>query len=154
AGSVAVITALVIAGWPQARDYADARYRKQLPESVYQRFLVDRNVDPLLPAYRWAQNVHHARIGTSAVLQYGLYDDELTNHVQYVGVRGPDAGFDIASTCEAWRAAVNAGHYDYVVTAPRYGGTHSPQTDWTREPGVSQVVLQDGLVTVFRLQGE
>jgi hypothetical protein len=151
AGAVA---AIVVTGWPQARDYADARYRTELPESVYERFQLDRNITPLLPLYRWAQGVHDARIGTSAVLQYGLYDDELTNHVQYVGVRGPNAGFDIARSCEEWRQAVNSGGYDYVVAAPRYGGTRVPQRDWTAEPGVTEVVLQTGPVTVFKLNGE
>jgi hypothetical protein len=152
--AAAAAAVVLIAGWPQARDYADARYRTELPESVYERFQLDRNITPLLPLYRWAQDVHDARIGTSAVLQYGLYDDELTNHVQYVGVTGPNAGFDIARNCEAWRQAVNRGNYDYVVAAPRYGGTRVPQTEWTAEPGVAQVIFRSGPVTVFRIGGE
>ena len=152
--TAAVVGLLLIAGWPQARDYADARYRTELPESVYERFQLDRNITPLLPLYGWAQNIHDARIGTSAVLQYGLYDEDLSNHVQYVGVNGPEAGFDVARTCEAWREAVNRGDYDYVVAAPRYGGTRVPQRAWTDLPGVTRVVFASGPVTVFRVDGE
>jgi hypothetical protein len=151
--AIAVTAAAIVvgAGWPRADDYAEARYRALPPAGG--ELQVDGNAFALLPAFRWAQDQHDIRIGTSATLQYGLYDDRLSNQVSYVGVTDPDASFHEPLTCRAWRAAVNRGDYEYLVTAPRYGGRRAPQTGWTRDPGVSEVVLHDGPVTIFRLAG-
>ena len=67
---------------------------------------------------RWAGTVQHARIGVAPgiLLHYPLYGTHLTNNVQFVGTSGPHGThFDIR-TCSAWRQAINAGRYDYVVS--------------------------------------
>ena len=106
----------------------------------------------LVPVYRWATGIHDSRIGTSGILQYGLYGDDLSNHVQFLGVVGSDHSFREIADCRTWRETIDAGHYDYVVAMPRFGGKHAPQIRWTRAPE-SRPVLRSGPIVVFRLQG-
>jgi hypothetical protein len=70
-----------------------------------------------------------------------------------IGVEGGDRSFREIRSCPTWRRVVNAGHYDYVVTLPRYGGRRAPQARWTRQQGSSVEVLRSEPVTVFRITG-
>ena len=74
----------------------------------------------LQPPFGWAQSVSAARIGVAGTftqLQYALYGRDLSNYVQYIGVRGPHGSYAPATTCAQWRRLVNAGRYNYVVTS-------------------------------------
>ncbi len=142
-GAAAAALALALA-WPQAQDYLDSRYRT---DSAY------FDAFDLVPVFRWASDVSDRRIGTSGILQYGLYGEDLSNHVQFVGVAGSDHSFREITDCRTWRKAVNGGDYDYVVAMPRFGGKRAPQARWTSSPN-SEVILRSGPVTVFRLEGE
>ena len=143
AGSLAAVLFAVGLAWPQTRDYLEHRYTSSAPV-WFQRF-------GLQPVYRWAQGLHDQRIGTSGILQYGLYGRDLSNHVQFLGVEGKDKSFREIQSCTTWRRVVNAGHYDYVVTMPRYGGKRAPQARWTMQRGASVEVLRSEPVTVFRI---
>ena len=145
AGSLAAVLIALGLAWPQTRDYLDHRYVTSSP-AWFQRF-------GLGPVYRWAQGLHDQRIGTSGILQYGLYGRDLSNHVQFLGVQGSDRSFREIRSCETWRRVVNAGDYDYVVAMPRYGGKRAPQARWTSDPGRSVEVLRSEPVTVFRITG-
>ncbi len=72
----------------------------------------------LEPVYRWADTVHHARIGLSGplLLYYPLYGNDLSNSVTYVGDRTSHDYYSTPPNCVAWREAVNAGHFQFVVT--------------------------------------
>ena len=142
-GSLAAVLVAVGLAWPQTRDYLEHRYTTSSP-AWFQRF-------GLQPVYRWAQGLHDQRIGTSGILQYGLYGRDLSNHVQFLGVQGKDKSFREIMSCTTWRRVINAGHYDYVVAMPRFGGKRAPQVRWTREAGASVQVLRSEPVTVFRI---
>jgi hypothetical protein len=151
AGAAAL--ALVLAGWTQVRDRDETRYRAGFPDSYYARFQLSPVVADLLPAYEWAQDHADAKIGTSAALQYGLYDSGLSNRVEFVGVHGPNAAFDRVRSCPEWVEAVNEGGYDYVLAAPLYGGARSVEAAWTRPSPNAEPVLRSGPATVFRITG-
>ena len=115
------------------------------------------------PAYAWARDTTDARIGlvgTSAgFLGYGFYGTDLSNDVQYLGVRGPHGAFNAIPTCSEFRAAVNDADLDYLVTAPFLNYINpgspvpSPEAGWLRgEPAVRPVDV-NGAVTVWRVDG-
>jgi len=144
--AAAVCLVAVALAWPQTTHYLDHRYRSGSPGWLH-RFAID-------PMFSWAQGLHDQRIGVSGILQYGLYGEDLSNHVQFLGKVGSDHSFREIRDCRTWRRVVDAGDYDYVITMPRYGGNRAPQARWTEQPGVTTRVLRSEPVTVFRLDGE
>jgi hypothetical protein len=144
-GASAALLLAVGIGWPRTERYLDHRYRTG-DAPAYFRGL------SMVPVYRWASGLEDQRIATSGILQYGLYGDDLSNHVQFAGEVGSDHSFREIPNCRDWRTALDEGDYDYVVAMPRYGGTREIQARWTRGPN-SQAVLHSGPITVFRLTG-
>jgi len=127
---------------------------------VSDRYLADRYryvTGEQAPAWRWADGVHHARIAIAGFyLQFPLTGADLTNTVQYVGVRTPHHGFARAPSCAAWRAAVDAGHYRYVVTSrggyfPPPG--EPPEAGWTRSDPAARQIMRYSDTAVFELRG-
>jgi hypothetical protein len=128
--------------------------------SVQQFYLQNRYRTPsstgLLPSalsaiFAWAQHVNDGRIavvGPYAMLQYGLYGRDDTNYVQYIGQVEPHGGYAAVTSCERWRQALNAGHYDYVVTSTGLvsslkGIPDSSFTLWTSADPASTVILRE-----------
>jgi hypothetical protein len=115
--------------------------------------------EPLPGTYDWARDVRDERIGVAGgftTLQYPLYGKDLSNYVQYIGKRGRDGAFDRIRDCTAWRRALNAGRYSYVVTMslrPRQGP--SIEAEWTRsDPAATPVRTKDAPgVSLFRING-
>jgi hypothetical protein len=151
AGAVLAL-AIAAAGWERQDDYFDHRYDR--PEDF--RFQLDS-------AVRWAKPTSNLRIGVAgtsgAYNQYGFYGDDLTNYVQYVGRHLPEADFRAIESCGPFRQAVNAGHYDYLITTPTLDlnnpatASPSPERGWvSRDPAV-QEILHSGRVAVFRING-
>jgi hypothetical protein len=155
AAGLGAILALGIAavGWARQDDYLDHRYTRA--EDF--RFQLD-------DAVRWAKPTSDLRIGvagtTGAYNQYGFYGDDLTNYVQYVGRHLPEADFRAIESCPAFRAAVNDGDYDYLVTTPALDlnapsrARPSPERGWVSGDPALTEVLHAGRVTVFRIDGE
>jgi hypothetical protein len=152
AGTVLAL-AVATVGWERQDDYFDHRYERA--EDF--RFQLDE-------AVRWANPTSDLRIGVAgtsgAFNQYGFYGDDLTNYVQYVGRHLPEADFRAITTCSAFREAVNAGDYDYLVTTPELDlndpstASPAPERGWVSgDPAVTEV-LQSGRVAVFRIEGE
>ena len=133
-------------GWPRTERYLDHRYRTDDVPGMYEALNI-------VPLYRWGSGISDSRIATSGILQYGLYGEDLSNHVQYLGVVGSDHSFREITTCRAWREHVNDGDYDYVVAMPRFGGTRELQARWTRDPH-ARVLWHSAPITVFRLSGK
>ncbi len=83
------------------------------------------------PAYQWARDKRNARIGlagtTAGFLSYGLYGTDLSNHVLYLGEKGPHGAYNAIPTCKAFRTAVNAADLDYLVTTPFLNFLHTRQ---------------------------
>jgi hypothetical protein len=158
-GAVAAVVGVVLAlaigavGWARQNDYLDHRYT----QAEDFRFQLD---DPV----RWAKPTSDLRIGVAgtsgAYNQYGFYGDELTNYVQFVGRNLPEADFRAIESCPAFRAAVNDGDYDYLVTTRALDlndpsrARPSPERGWVSgDPAVTEVV-RAGRVAVFRIDGD
>jgi hypothetical protein len=144
--AITALALLCMLGWPRTQDYFDHRYRTADVPQLFSSLNI-------VPLYRWASGIHDQRIGTSGILQYGLYGDDLSNYVQFVGRVGSDDSFRDITDCRTWRDKINAGDYDYVVAMPKFGGQRELQAGWTRDPN-SRVVLHSAPITVFRLTGK
>ena len=144
----AVVTlAAVLAGFLVQRHYLERRYENLSPEL---------NIAKVV---RKAQDLRDARIAISGVRgvfnQYAFSGTDLSNHVQWLGIEGPDHGFLRIADCETWREQLNAGDYDFVVTMydpflPE-GLTDTKEALWTREDPGAEAVLRDGPVRMFRV---
>jgi hypothetical protein len=103
---------------------------------------------PMPPVSAYLQHVHNARIaiyGPFTNLQYPLYGRDLTNYVQWIGVRGPHGSFRAIHTCNAWRSALNAGRYDYAVIGSR------PEIRWSLAGGGAHQTRHFRAVVLLRL---
>ncbi|HEY6550089.1 MAG TPA: hypothetical protein VIY71_02695, partial [Solirubrobacterales bacterium] len=115
-------------------------------------------------AYAWARDKSDARIGlagtTAGFLQYGFYGTDLSNHVIYLGKKGPHGAYNAIPTCSAFRTAVNAADLDYLVTAPFLNFIHtsnpisSPEAGWLQGDQAATPIKRDGSVTVWRINGK
>ena len=160
--ALAIVVAAV--GWERQDDYLDSRYTRG--EDF--RFQLD-------DVARWAKPTAGERIGVAgtsgAFSQYVLYGDELSNHVQYIGRELPsgdfralgdpdDDGASEAGKCPAFRAAVNDGGYDFVVTTPKLDlndprtASAQPEGGWLRTDPAAEEVLREGRTAIFRIVGE
>lgn len=141
-----VVLAGAVAGWPVQRHYAANRYRTPTVEV------------PVGSAFPWARTVRGARIGlTGDVLQYPLYGPDLSNHVQYVGVRGPRGAFDDALSCTSWQRLLRDGRYRYVVfTRSAFdpvGSVTGRQLRWTTALRGTTVVADEPTTSIVRVDG-
>jgi hypothetical protein len=148
AAGLAALAVLVIgAGYPTQRQYLEDRYED--PAEV----LPNPGLDAV---FRWARDVGDARVATITTRQYPLYGTDLSNHVQFVGVERGSAGFVRAADCGQWRAAVNAGDYDYLVVAfdrAEEPGLLPREFGWTADDPAARIVAEDEPATVFALEG-
>jgi hypothetical protein len=148
--AITLITALVVSGAFVQSFYLTHRYMS----------------GSQAPVYKWADTVHHARIGVSGlILNYPLYGNDLTNEVTFVGDRTSQDYYSSPSSCVDWRDAVNAGHFQFVVTialleeSPRL--KELTADGWTRSDRVAHLVATaiaigiDGYVRtdVFAIRG-
>ncbi len=151
----AALALLVLAiGYPLQRHYLTDRFASgsEVP---------GLNLDS---AYVWARNKSDTRIGlagtTAGFLQYGFYGTDLSNHVIYLGKRGPHGAYNAIPTCTAFRTAVNAANLDYLVTSPFLNFIHtgepvpSPEATWLRGDKAATPIKHDGPVTIWKLNGK
>jgi hypothetical protein len=138
---------------------------------LLQRHYLERRYENLSPqlniaeVVRRVQDLRDQRIAISGVRgvfnQYAFSGTDLSNHVQWLGIKGDDEAFLRIPDCETWREELNAGDYDFVVTMydPYTPFTTSPGgvlTDtkealWTREDPGAEEIERDGPVSLFRL---
>jgi hypothetical protein len=142
---VAIVGALAlvaVAGWQTRGEYLRVRYA---------------SAQPGMPAvFDWARDVRDERIGIAGFFQqYPLYGLDLSNRVQYVGREGDHGAFFEIGDCRAWRRAVHAGRYRFVVTSAAFAADREEprQAGWTRTDPSATEVLQSGLASVFELEG-
>jgi hypothetical protein len=137
------------AGFAIERHYLERRYENLSPELS------------IAEAARWARDLRDARVAVSGVRgvfnQYAFYGTDLSNHVQWLGLEGPDDAYLRIPDCETWRAELNAGEFTHVVTMydpfdPAAGElTDTKEALWTRADPHAVEVLRDGPVSVFEL---
>ena len=145
-----ILLGVVVAGFLVQRHYLERRYENLSPQLN------------IAEAVRWAQDLRDERIaiaGVRGVLnQYAFSGTDLSNHVQWLGIEGEDGAFLRIPDCETWREEVNAGDYGYVVTMydPYLPGglTDTKEGLWTRADPAVDVVLRDGPVGVYEVNGE
>ena len=157
AGFALLALGTIAIGYPVQRHYLNDRFSNSVAETAIPGM-------GLNSAYRWARDTHDLRIGlagtTAGFAQYGFYGTDLSNHVIYLGARGPDGAFNAIPTCRAFRAAVNAAELDYLVTSPFLNFIHtsrpisSPEAGWLRgEAAALRPIVREGDVTVWRVRG-
>ncbi len=154
AGVVGLLIA-VPAGYALQRSYVRGRY-------VYHP-----GISHLAPVWALFRAVHNSRVGIvgtfGGFFSYPLYGVDDSNRVQYIGRRGPHGSFTAIGSCAEWRAAVNAGHFDYVVTTPARDPWHpnalepSPEGLWTGSDPAARTVYRaiafGQPIAVYRLRG-
>jgi hypothetical protein len=157
AGAVAALLVAAIAlGYPVQRHYLNHRFANVSADTSIPGMDLD-------DAYRWARGVEDSRIGlvgtTAGFAGYGFYGPDLSNHVVYLGQKGPHGSYNALPTCEAFRAAVNDEDLDYLVTAPFLNFLHSskpipsPEARWLRGSGGVEPLVREGKVTVWKVTG-
>jgi hypothetical protein len=147
--AVAVLAAAVVAGCAYQVHYLDRRYADTGSAQDLNRTLA------------WVRNVRGARIALGGIrgvfTQYAFYGDALDNRVQWLGRRVADDGYARIGTCSSWRRAVNDGHFDVVITTfdPYVPGSirNSPEGRWTGSDPRARLILHQGPVRVFRVDG-
>jgi hypothetical protein len=154
-GTIAVLAALALAGYAGQRHYLRGRYSFQ------------PGVSSLSTLWAWARGVHRARIGLvgtyGGFFSYPLLGLDDSNRVQYVAHHGPHGSFTPIGTCRAWRIAVNAGQYRYLVTTPArdpwhpHGLQYSRAESWTASDPAARPVFRRAAfgqpIAVFELTG-
>lgn len=158
-GAVILLLAVVL-GRAQEVQYADHHYTKST------LFLGEGGPQE---AYDFARRQHDKRIGivgSSEIIfgQYGFYGGDLTNHVKYIGVPGPDGTYRLATTCQAFRRQINAGDYDYLVMSEFTQDSPAaeywyPIYSWAKDdPALKLVVAEPKIVPqpdyVFKVDGK
>jgi hypothetical protein len=141
AGGVLTV-AVIAAGWPLANADLHGRYAAG-----------STDVTAAFARFRDTQDL---RIGVGGFADlYPLYGLALDNEVQYVGFTEPAGGFHAPLTCAAWRTALGAGRYEYVVISrsPVASQTIPRETRWTAGDPAAHLVLRRGVTSVFRLTG-
>ncbi len=147
--------ALAVAGYAWQRHYLRGRY------------VSSPGVSYMARAWALFRKVHGARVGVvgtfGGFFTYPLYGPDGSNRVQYIAQRGPHGSFTSITSCPAWRAAVNAGHYRYLVTTPARDPWHpkqlsrSPEREWTASDPAAHVIYtrraKGQPITVFELDG-
>jgi len=152
-GFVALLVFVLAIGYPLQRDYLRDRFDAS---SEVPGLQLDR-------AYQWARDKSNARIGlagtTAGFLSYGFYGTDLSNHVLYLGEKGPHGAYNAIPTCTAFRTAVNAADLDYLVTTPFLNFIHtgnpipSPEATWLRGDPAAVPIKHDGPTTIWKLNG-
>jgi hypothetical protein len=152
----ALVMAAIALGYPVQRHYLNHRFANVSADTSIPGMDLD-------DAYRWARGVTDSRIGlagtTAGFAGYGFYGPDLSNHVVYLGEKGPHGAFNAIPTCEAFRAAVDDEDLDYLVTSPFLNFLHSsrpvpsPEARWLQGAGGAKPILREGKVTVWKVTG-
>ncbi len=127
---------------------------------IQRHYLADRYKDPtfttpgLNAAFAWVRDISDARIATTSTRQYPLYGTDLSNEVQYLGIKRPHGGFEAPTTCHQYLHLLNEGNYDYAVaTRDRLESgkpPYPPLAKWLENAGALPILKKPPTV-VFQL---
>jgi predicted membrane channel-forming protein YqfA (hemolysin III family) len=155
-GLAALAVASIALGYPVERHYLNHRFANVNAETSVPGMGLDK-------AYAWSRGVRDSRIGlvgtTAGFAGYGFYGPDISNHVLYLGEKGPHGAYNAIPTCEAFRAAVNDAELDYLVTSPFLNFLHSskpiasPEARWLRGSGGVRPLFREKEVTVWQVTG-
>jgi hypothetical protein len=156
----AILLLAVVLGRAQEVQYYEQHYQRTTP------FLQDGGPQD---AFAFAHSLHDQRIGLAGsgeifFGQYGFYGENLDNHVQYIGVEGPNGTYRLATSCRQFRRLINAGDYDYLITSQ--ATQDSPEADyyypvyaWLKTDPALKLVVEEPDITpqpdyVFKVEGK
>jgi hypothetical protein len=159
-GAGCVLLLAVVLGRAQEVQYYNQHYVRTTP------FLQDGGPRR---AYTFAHNQHDKRIGLAGsgeifFGQYGFYGANLDNYVQYIGAKGPDGTYRLATSCRQFRRLINEGDYDFVITSK--ATQDSPAADywypvyaWLKSDPALKLVVAEPEITpqpdyVFKVNGK
>ncbi|MCW2979281.1 MAG: hypothetical protein JWO14_1008 [Solirubrobacterales bacterium] len=155
-GLAALAVASIGLGYPVERHYLNHRFANVSAETSVPGMGLDK-------AYAWTRGIHDSRIGlvgtTAGFAGYGFYGPDISNHVLYLGEKGPHGAYNAIPTCEAFRTAVNEADLDYLVTSPFLNFLHSskpvasPEARWLRGSGGVRPLFREKEVTVWQVTG-
>jgi hypothetical protein len=155
-GLAALAVASIALGYPVERHYLNHRFANVSAETSVPGMGLDK-------AYAWTRGIHDSRIGlvgtTAGFAGYGFYGPDISNHVLYLGEKGPHGAYNAIPTCEAFRTAVNDAELDYLVTSPFLNFLHSskpvasPEARWLRGSGGVRPLFREKEVTVWQVTG-
>jgi predicted membrane channel-forming protein YqfA (hemolysin III family) len=155
-GLAALAVASIALGYPVERHYLNHRFANVSAETSVPGMGLDK-------AYAWSRGIHDSRIGlvgtTAGFAGYGFYGPDISNHVLYLGEKGPHGAYNAIPTCEAFRTAVNEADLDYLVTSPFLNFLHSskpiasPEARWLRGSGGVRPLFREKEVTVWQVTG-
>jgi len=160
AAAGAIVLLAVVLGRAQEVQYYEQHYQRTTP------FLQDGGPQK---AYEFAHGLHGKRIGIAGsgeifFGQYGFYGMNLDNHVQYIGVEGPQGQYRLATTCRRFRSLVNEGDYDYLILSQ--ATQDSPEAEyyfpvyaWVKTDPALELLIEEPEITpqpdyVFRVDGK
>jgi hypothetical protein len=149
-GAVLLSAATIAGGYALQRDYLEKRY---------QDILDGFHLDGPIALVNEISDAEVATAGRGGVFfQYGFYGNDLSNRVQWLGTEGEYGAWLPLRSCPEWRAAINAGGYDYVVTnyderTPGDDRT-SVEREWIRGDPAAREVLMEAPVAIYELEGE
>lgn len=155
-----IIVAAIVLGRSQEVQYANQAYTKS------ELFLDEGGP---IEAYEYARKLKDKRIGiigSSEIIfgQFGFFGADLSNEVEYIGVKGPHGALRLPTYCRQFRRLVNEGNYDYLILSQatqdsRYSEYWYPVYAWVKkDPGLENVVEEPGISPqpdyVFRVKGK
>ncbi len=141
-GAAALVLAIAV-GYPVQRHYLEGRYADP-----------SFTAPGLNAAFAWARDLSDARIATTSTRQYPLFGNDLSNQVQYLGIKRPNGGFEAPATCQQYLQLLSEGNYDYAIATrdrtepgkPPY----PPTAKWTEAAG-AKTILKTPPTVVFKL---
>jgi hypothetical protein len=143
------------AGYPWQRHYLRGRYTFQ-PQ-----------ISHLSGAWAYFRSVRHTRVAVVGTygefFSYPLFGIDGSNRVQYIAQRGPRGSFTPIGSCRVWRAAINRGHFRYLLTTPERDFWRpqqlrpAPERAWAVTDPAVHVVFERRVtgqpVDLFKLRG-
>jgi hypothetical protein len=128
--AVVAVAVLAVGGYAANKSYLRDRYHAV--------------TDPKGQLYASLQDSSGVRIGVIGTALYPFLGPTFTNTVSYIGETEAHHAFVDYPTCSAWRAAVAAGDYSYVVIETSPGNPPPPALGWAQtDPGATSVVTND-----------
>lgn len=153
--TVALVLSATAAGFALQRHYLRGRY------------VFHPGVSQLATVWARFRGVNDSRVGLvgtfGGFFSYPLAGLDDSNTVEYVARHGPHGSFAAIATCAAWRSAVNAGRFRYLVTTPARDPwrpqllERSPENAWTAsDPAARLVYSRTALgqpISIYELRG-
>jgi hypothetical protein len=142
AAGALLLVVVVIAGFPLTRRYEHNRFSATEPARM-----------ALLNWGRSAPPGGHVGV-VGRALQYALYGPRLKTTVDYVGEHRAHHEFGDFETCAAFRSALRAGNYDYLVAFFPLDHREVDQLiRWVRSDPSAKVVIENRGGQVIKLNG-